>query len=308
MRAVLWGASDHLAGDDREALLVRLRGLGLDAAYREQAAGPPREADVVLVHSGVPVGPRELDAMPALALLVSTTSGLDHVDLAAAAARGVVVERCPLARRDAVVDTALALALALLRRLPALQRRAAEGRWFRRDIAAWDVPLVRGMTVGVFGNGVIGRRAAEAWRALGADVLISDPAFPDLHIKEDVLARARVVTLHCSLTDTSRRLIDGAALARMQPGAILVNTARGECVDLPAALRALDGRGERRLAGLGLDVFHPEPPKELAALAAREDVLVTPHAAGWHSGLGRAIVAEVEEVVRAFVQRREPRR
>jgi len=298
MRAVVFGAADHVTAQERDELLRRLGALGFEVGFTERESGPPRAADVVIVNSSVPVGKAQLDAMPDLTLLITTTSGFDHIDLEVARERGIRVERCPLARRDAVVEVSVAMGLSLLRRLPRLARHAARGEWMRRDVKNMDMPLVRDLCVGVFGNGVIGRHAAAVWRALGAEVLVCDPAFSDLDAKEEVLARARLVTLHCSLTPTSRNLIGADAASRMPRGAVLVNTARGECVDLDAVLAA------DRLGGLGLDVFCPEPYPNLTALSERDDVILTPHSAGYHSGLGAAIASEVEAIVREWVEER----
>ena len=102
------------------------------------------------------------------------------------------------------------------------------------------------------------------------------------------------VTLHCSLTPSSRKLIDHRFLARLKPGTILLNTARGECVDMDA-LRAAD-----RLGGVGLDVFPREPWSALAELARRPRVIVTPHAAGYYDQLGRVLSEELVTTVKTW--------
>lgn len=288
---VLWGPSEHDSDADRAALTAALRDRRLDVLALPLGAPPPRAAQVVVINTKTRIDRAALAAMPQLQLVITTTSGHDHIDVAAARERGVMVARCPLARRDAVVDASVALALALLRRLPRMAAAARAGRWMRREVKDHPMPLVRELCVGVFGLGVIGKRAVEVWRALGAEVLGADPAVAGSHARDQLLARCDILTLHCSLTASSAGLLDAAAIAALRPGAILVNTARGECIDLAAAIAA------PHLGGLGLDVFTSEPPPELAQLAAHDHVIVTPHSAGYHQGLGKAIHAEVLSIV-----------
>ena len=146
--------------------------------------------------------------------------------------------------------------------------------------------------------GVIGAKMVQVLEAFGAVVTSVDPRLggPTL---ADVLPEVDVLTLHCSLNTENRGMIGANELAAMRPGAVLVNTARGKLVDVPAAVAAVR-RGH--LSGLGLDVF-PEEPVGLAPWAA-PDILLTPHAAGWHPGLGRAIAAGVAEAVSALIEGR----
>ena len=128
-------------------------------------------------------------------------------------------------------------------------------------------------------------------------MIATDPAAPGLASFPELLARSRVLTLHCSLTRGSHRLLDASAFERLSPGAIMLNTARGECVDLSALTAALDSG---RIAGCGLDVFDPEPPPEIAELARRRNVIVTPHSAGYFDGLALAVEEEVVATIRAI--------
>jgi phosphoglycerate dehydrogenase-like enzyme len=296
MHVALWGPSDHVATAEADALRDRLAALDLIVSHVGADAAPNAETQVVIVNSKMQVGAKAFDWLKDLKLVVTTTSGYDHIDLAAARQRGIRVARCARSRRDAVVDTSLAMATALLRRLPLTTAAAAGGRWMRAEVKAWPVPLFSTLTVGILGQGVIGRRASEVWQALGATVLASDPAVAGSPALADVLPRADVVTLHCSLTRTSRAMIDASALASMKPGAVLVNTARGECVDEAALL------ADKRLAGIGLDVFACEPWVDSAALLAKGNVLVSPHSAGWHTGLGASLNDEVVTQVNAWLK------
>lgn len=227
-------------------------------------------------------------------LVLTTTSGFEHVDVEACRRRRIAVARCPEARRDAVVEQALAQGMALMRRLPALERAAGHGRWARGELPALAPIGLAGATVAILGLGVIGRRTAELCRALGARVLGVDPRGgpPGLTTcgLDTALEHADLLTVHCSLTPSSRGLLDAAALDRLRPEAVVVNTARGEVLDVEAAVaRVADGR----LRGLAVDVFPVEPYPALARGAAVPGVAFTPHSAGFTRDLGARVAREV---------------
>lgn len=289
-----WGQAEYERGLTPrlpDGVVLRTGPLGDDA--------PLEDADVLVVPSLQRVEarhvPRLVPPHGRCRLVLTTTSGFDHVDVHALRAAGIACARMPLVRRDAVVQTTLGMILSLTRRFGLLDHAAAEGRWARAELPA--IGAVNLGTVGVVGAaGVIGSRVCAVLDALGARVLRCDPALSDGVPLAALLAASDVVTLHCALDDHNARLIDGLALARMRPGAVLVNTARGRLVDLEAALRAVhDGR----LGGLGLDVFPREPADLVALRGAR--VIVTPHAAGWHPGLGDAVADGVRVAVEALV-------
>ncbi len=256
---------------------------------------PLEEADVVVVPSLQRVTAAHLPRLGRCRLVLTSTSGFDHVDVGAVRGAGIACARLPLARRDAVVETALGMILSLTRRIAPMQEAAREGRWERRALPEWGASLLG--TVGVAGaDGVIGRRMCEVLGALGARVLACDPALGARSVPwAQLLAESDVVTLHCALNDDTRDLVDAEALAAMRPGSVLVNTARGRLVDVDAAMAAVR---VGRLAGLGLDVF-PVEPAPLAALT-HPRVLLTPHAAGWHPHLGDAVRDGVIAAVRAL--------
>ncbi len=291
-----WGQSAYETDLDLVGEAEALSALGCQVAYTRSPEPDLDGVQVLVVTSRQQVTERLLGEAAALELVVTTTSGHDHVDLRAAEERGIAVVRCPLARRDAVVDTSLAMGLSLLRDLPGLHDRARSGVWARAELPGRTMGLVRGLDVGVIGYGLIGRRATEAWRNLGARVRWHDPAVNGSLPMADLLALSRVVTLHCSLTPTSVGILDAAAFEQMAPGTLVINTARGACVDLAALQQA------EHLGGVGLDVFPQEPCPELAALAVSPRTILTPHAAGFHEGLGAAIAREVEQAVGAWLE------
>jgi phosphoglycerate dehydrogenase-like enzyme len=292
LRSVL---SEYLRAEELERERRELEALGAHVEPSESRRPSLEGATILVLDSKLRVDAPLLASADRLRLIVTTTSGHDHIDVAEAARRGIRVARCPMARRDAVVATSIAMGLGFARDLRWLHEQAREGHWARGALPSRRLTIPSALTVGVVGHGVIGAHAVESWRSLGARVLISDPVHPE-HVAPLELARlSRIVTLHCSLTPTSRAMVNREFVASMPPGAILINTARGECVDLDAVLAA------DHLAGIGLDVFREEPWPDLKALAARPNVAVTPHAAGYYDGLGSAICDEVVATVRSWL-------
>ena len=178
----------------------------------------------------------------------------------AATARGIAVVVTPGAGAAAVAEGAIGMALHLVKRFGPLTALVREGRWAER--ATVPVGDLDGATLGVIGYGRIGRRTADLGAAFGMRVLAYDPVSEppgDVRCGDlgDLAARSDVITLHLPLTGQTRHLVDDAFLARVKPGAVLVNCGRGALIDTDAVWRALtDGR----LSGVGLDVFDPEPP------------------------------------------------
>jgi D-3-phosphoglycerate dehydrogenase / 2-oxoglutarate reductase len=249
----------------------------------EEVAAQAGDADV-LINQYVPITAEALDALPRCRLVVRYGVGVDNVDVEAAAARGVWVANVPDYGRDEVADHTLALALAVLRGVVALDRSVREGTW---DLeAARPLRRLGTLTYGVVGCGAIGtavagRAAGLGMRVLGYDVPQVRSAPPIERVPlEALLSSSDVVSLHAALTPDTHHLIGAAALGRMRPSAFLVNTARGGLVAAAALLAALDA-GE--LAGAALDVLEGEPPDELGwRLARHPKVVMTPHAA-WYS-------------------------
>jgi D-3-phosphoglycerate dehydrogenase len=266
------------------------------------------EADALLVQYGL-LTRRVIEGLPRLRLVVRYGVGVDGVDLTAATERGIPVANVPDYGTDEVANHAVALLLALARKITRLDRQTRAGRW---DVfEAQPIHRLAGRTVGIVGCGRIGSRVARKLggfdvRLLGHDPYIKEfpPGVQPARL-ETLLAESDYVTLHCPLTAGTRHLIDGPALARMKPGAILVNTARGGIVDTAALAEALE---QGRLAGAGLDVTEQEPPDRASSLFRMEQVIVTPHAA-WYSEEGRSDLKRrvAEEAVRVLRGGEPPR-
>lgn len=203
-----------------------------------------------------------------------TGVGLSEIDVEAARRRGITIVTAEGGAR-AVAEGALALLLALAKRLPQLDRAVKEGRFAERDDT--DVLDAEDLTVGIVGYGRTGRALAELAEAIGMATVAYDPYVAGASLDE-LLGRADAVSLHAPLTDETRGFVDAAFLERLRPGAILVNLARGGLVrsldDLLAALES------GRLSGVGLDVFEPEPPDPAHPLFRHPAVICTPHALG----------------------------
>jgi glyoxylate reductase len=232
----------------------------------------PVGADGVVVTPAVTVDAAYLDEIgPQLRIVANYAVGIDNVDLDAARTRGVVVTNTPGVLTNATAEHAIALVLALLRRVCEGDRALR-----RRDPWEWGPDFMvgeglEGRRVLVVGPGRIGRRVGELAEAHGAVVDFAGRT-DDLHA---LLRDAEVVTLHCPLTPETRHLIDAAALAAMQSTSVLINTARGAVVDEAALVAALR---EAAIAGAALDVFEHEPAVS-EELLMMENVVLTPHIA-----------------------------
>jgi glyoxylate reductase len=211
-----------------------------------------------------------LDAAPGLRVVSNYAVGTDNVDLAACAARGIPVGRTPDVLTDATADLTWALILAIARRLPEAEAAVRAGEWRTWEPARWLGTGLAGKTLGVIGHGRIGRAVARRAEGFGMEVAAAGRDDDPL----EVVARSDVITLHAPLTEQTRGLIGARALARVKPGALLVNTARGPLVDTDALADAVR---EGRLAGAALDVTDPEPLPPDHPLLTLPNVLVVPH-------------------------------
>jgi D-3-phosphoglycerate dehydrogenase / 2-oxoglutarate reductase len=208
--------------------------------------------------------------------------GVDKVDLDAATAAGIVVTNVPDYCVDEASDHALALLLAVERRIPALDAAVRQGRWDTAAVAG-RVRRLRGRRAGVVGFGRLGARFARKAAALGLEVCVHDPYVADAEIEsagaqplplDELLASSDIVSLHVPLTADTLHLLDRRRIFSMREGAVLVNTSRGGLVDEEALVEALE---EGRLGGAGLDVFEREPPGPDHPLLALPNVVVTSH-------------------------------
>jgi D-3-phosphoglycerate dehydrogenase len=268
----------------------------LEVVLRATASADPAERHALapeaefLVGGILPIPASLIHAAPRLRLIHKWGIGVDKIDLAAARARGVPVAITAGANAVPVAEFTLLLVLAVLRRLPHREAQLRGGEWQRaREETRVHARQLRGKVAGLVGLGAIGREVARRLCAFDAEVRYYDVRrlapgeeqalgvrFQDL---DPLLAEADIVSLHVPLLPATRGLLGRERIARLRPGAIVINTARGELVDEAALAEALESG---RLAGAGLDVFGGEPPSaDHPLLRARAPGLVlAPHVAG----------------------------
>ena len=242
------------------------------------------QADAILTRQG-PVNAAAMAASARLKVVARHGVGIDDVDLAAAAARAIVVARAPGSNTQAVAEHTLAMMLALAKDLHTLSASLAAGGWRG---AATKVRDIAGMRLGIIGYGAIGQTVARLALAFGMRVQVfggsGEPTQPGVMRAgslDALLAVSDALTLHCPLTPATRNLIGAAALARLPAGAIVINTARGGIVDEAALLAAIDAG---HIAGAALDVFAIEPPPAGDRLRHHPRIIRTPHVSGVTDG------------------------
>ncbi len=249
-----------------------------------------QDADAMLVSTREVVSRRVLENIPRVKVISRYGVGLDNVDLDAAADMGIVVTHYPGYCTSEVADHALSMILALNRRIVEQDRALREGAWVEhgpatRRILRGPVQPLREQTLGIVGFGRIGQAVAARAKPFNLTILAADPFIdPEVMVAagvepvtlEELLQRSDIVTIHAPLTPETRGLIDAETLALMKPTAVLVNTARGPIIDLPALAHALQ---EGKLAGAALDVVDPEPLPADAPFYRMPNVILTPHSA-----------------------------
>jgi D-3-phosphoglycerate dehydrogenase len=309
------GAKKVLVADELSARGVEiLRAAGLavkeqtglkGAALREALAG----VQALVVRSATKVTPEVLEGVDALRVIGRAGIGVDNVDVAAASRRGVVVMNTPGGNAVTAAEHAVALLCALARRIPQATASVKAGKW---EKARFKGVELCDKTLGVIGLGNIGRIVADRARGLrmrviAHDAFLSTEAAGKLGVTlvplDELLARSEFVTLHVPLTAETRGMLGAAQFAKMKPGAMLINAARGGIVDEAALFEALQSG---RLAGAALDVFATEPPGA-SPLLALEQVICTPHLGASTDEAQERVGVEIAEQVVAFLERGEVR-
>jgi D-3-phosphoglycerate dehydrogenase / 2-oxoglutarate reductase len=237
------------------------------------------DRDALVVRSATKVTRALLAAGPRLRLVGRAGVGVDNVDVSAATERGILVVNAPTANLVSATEHTFALLLALARAVPAADASMKRGEWDRQT---WVGTELHGKTMGIVGLGRIGQRVAARARAFELRILAVDPLLdPGLAAElgvepvelDEMLAAADIVSFHTPLTPDTRHLLDAARIARMRPGALVVNCGRGGVIDEEALLAALE---TGHLGGAALDVFEEEPTRSLA-LVRHPRVVATPH-------------------------------
>jgi D-3-phosphoglycerate dehydrogenase len=223
--------------------------------------------------------------------------GVDRIDVDAARRMGIPIAITAGSNAGPVAELAIALMLAVYRRIPYVNREMRVGKWPKAEMRE-SCFQIAGKTVGLVGFGNIGRMLARRLRGFEATVIYYDARPADRETEkalgvtqaslDEVLARSDILSLHAPATPDTAKMIDARAIAKMKDGAILINTARGELVDEAALYDALLSG---KLRGAGLDAFDPEPPRPDHPLLTLDQVVVTPHAGG-------GVLDNVENVAR----------
>lgn len=310
-----------LVADTFEASgLEALTAAGCDVAYEPHLADEalaqfigPSGADVLVVRS-TRVDERMLDA-GRLSLIVRAGAGVNTIDVAAASRRGIYVSNCPGKNSMAVAELAFGLILALDRRIPDNVADLRAGRWNKKEFS--KARGLYGRTLGLLGFGSIGQEMARRAGGFGMPVVVWSPRFQRegpaamgvmarelevtvLNSPDEVAARSDILSVHLALTPETRQFVGASILNRLKPGAIFVNTARGELVDHTALAEVVKARGIR----VGLDVFPDEPAAATAPFASPlmdlPGVYGTHHIGASTDQAQEAIAAEAVRVIRTY--------
>ncbi len=255
--------------------VVSTSSLPIDLVAQIGAAFPGARVEVPAGHTGLPADLADADAVicllhdridaalfaraPHLRVVANCAVGIDNIDLAAAVAAGCAIANTPDVLTEATAELAFVLALAVARRVGEGERLVRSGAW-----TGWALDQLLGVSLtgklaGIVGMGRIGQAMARRCRSFGMTVVYADPHEVtrwERRSLDDLFATADLISLHCPLTDETRHVVDRRRLARCRSSAILVNTARGACVDEAALCDALEAG---RLFGAGLDVYQGEP-------------------------------------------------
>jgi D-3-phosphoglycerate dehydrogenase len=262
----------------------------------------------IIIASVTPFYDREFFEYKDETLLITRHGiGYNNIDIKTATEKGVIVTKVPgVVEREAVAETAIALLMAVMRKIREASLKAREGKWEERaNFIGWEI---KDKVVGIIGYGNIGSRVGEILKnGFNAKVIAYDPYIPDEKLKqlgvepvslEDLLRRSDIISLNASLNEKSRHMISEKEFNMMKNGVIIVNTARGELMDEEALIKAIKSG---KVAGVGLDVMKDEPPDPQNPLLHMDNVVVTPHIAAYTyeclKGMGDKVVSDVEKIV-----------
>lgn len=271
-------------------------------------SGRHEDVEALALAHGQPAAKEALDAMPNLRLIVTRSTGYDHIDRGEAGRRNIAVCNVPEYGSTTVAEFTMGLILCLARCIPQAVAESRKGAFSVEGLMGTDLA---GKTLGIVGLGKIGRNLARMAKGFDMRIAVHDPYEQGSTPLEALLAAADMVALCCPLTPETHHLIDARNFAIMKPTAFLINTARGGVVDSKALLEALDAG---RLAGAALDVLEGEealrdwkPDANMErnlALMNHPNVLVTPHVAyNSQEALGR-IRETTAEILRTFAEGR----
>jgi D-3-phosphoglycerate dehydrogenase len=262
-----------------------------------------RDAEALIVRSATKVTAQLLEHAARLRAIGRAGVGVDNVDLDAATKKGIVVMNTPGGNAVAVAEHAVALMLALVRRIPQADSALKQGRWEKKKLMGTEL---RAKTIGLIGLGKIGMEVARLAQAFQMEVIAHDPYVSSLMAREqnvrlvaleELLKASDFISVHASATPETHHLLNAQTLALAKPGVRIVNCARGELIHEEDLLQALESG---QVAGAALDVFENEPPKDFR-LAAHPNVIATPHIAGSTEEAQEIVGVRIAEQVRDYL-------
>lgn len=284
-----WGeGKEYLQGSEK------LKAAGVEVAFAENAldkehvpTGPAADFDIAGVFMDSPVDAATITGLPNLKFIATLSTGFDHIDLAAAAARGIPVSSVPAYGENTVAEFAFALLLALSRKIrEASARVQQEGKFTTDNLCGFDLAE---KTLGVVGTGRIGKHAIRMGKGFGMNIVAYDVyhddafaaqiGFPYVSL-EELLAQSDTITIHAPYLPSTHHLINAQNIGLTKKGAYIINTARGAIVETAALVAALKSG---QLGGAGLDVLEEEAAMKAGDMNATSDlltmpnVIVTPH-------------------------------
>jgi D-3-phosphoglycerate dehydrogenase len=268
-----------------------------------------KDADAIICQYAMITKPM-LEKLPKCRVISRYGIGLDNVDVDSAKELGIYVAHNPAYCIEEVSNHAIAMILTQYRQIAMGTYQIKHGIWnFMKLI---PIPSAENYTIGIIGLGHIGTRVAQKLRVFGFSVIAYDPykqdeAFKQLSIKrvslETLMAESDCITIHCSLTDETKDLINLELLSKMKRTAYLVNTSRGPVVDLEALTTILEGG---LIRGAALDVLPTEPPKSFSRIAQLPSLLLTPHIAFYSDTSIKVLRATIAEQVVEVMQGKKP--
>lgn len=269
----------------------------------EELASIAGDCHVLVTRSYNRVSKRVIDAAQKLELIAQGTSGTDNIDMEAARQRGIAVINMPGENANAVAELVIGFMIALTRTVPSYDREMRAGDWTRDGCATRHE--LRHHRLGIVGLGQVGMRVSRLAAVFGMRVTAFDPYISDDDFVtrgavraaslDALLRESDILTLHVPFTTETRTMIGANELATLPTGAIVINAARGEVLDIDAALDAL---ARNVLGGLAIDVYDPEPPSRIWPDDPR--LILTPHVAGCTAEAKSAIGAKLYEKIVAF--------
>ena len=268
------------------------------------------DADLVWVFGGKRIKAEVLRLFPRCGAIIRSGSGTDNIPVAAATERGIIVANTPEALADPVSNHAIGLLLAVVHRIAIQDRAVRQGRWEQqRAEHRWHL---RGQTMGLVGFGHIGRLVARKLIAFDMKILAFDPLVRAEEMAEtsveaapfeDVLSRSDIISIHCPLTPKTRHLIGEPQFRSMKPNVVFINTSRGPVVDEQALVAALE---QGQIAAAGLDVTEQEPTPPDNPLLKLDNVVITPHIAGYTDQFAESFWRHSVKAIYALAKHRWP--